>query len=298
MQHRSMVYFREVAQTGSLHEASSRLHISTSAISRQIAKLEESLGIVLFERRPRGMVLTAAGELLLQRTQRLAIGMEEALSELRALAGKSHGLIRIASYEGFALDCLTPAIEAFREQHPAVHFHVWVGTSPDICARIKNGSADIGITYSYPPPPDIAIQHIALRPIFAALRSDHPLAGRRSVTLDDLRGEQWAVPDEDRTQRLLLQAALAAKGITFNPVFSTNSMAMLRAYSFSSGTTSITGSPDLVRGNDFDIALVPIEDPILATSALHILTMEGRNLSPTMIRFVDALKALTPPVQN
>jgi hypothetical protein len=73
---------------------------------------------------------------------------------------------------------------------------------------------------------------------------------------------------------------------------------MLRAYSFSSGTTSITGSPDLVRGNDFDIALVPIEDPILATSALHILTMEGRNLSPTMIRFVDALKTLTPPRQN
>ncbi len=193
-----------------LHEASSRLHISTSAISRQIAKLEESLGIVLFERRPRGMVLTAAGELLLQRTQRLAIGMEEALSELRALAGKSHGLIRIASYEGFALDCLTPAIEAFREQHPAVHFHVWVGTSPDICARIKNGSADIGITYSYPPPPILPFSTSPCDPSLPRCAAIIP-AGRRSVTLDDLRGEQWAVPDEDRTQRLLLQAALAAK---------------------------------------------------------------------------------------
>ncbi|GAA5628853.1 hypothetical protein Brsp05_04152 [Brucella sp. NBRC 12953] len=132
----------------------------------------------------------------------------------------------------------------------------------------------------------------------AALRCDHPLAGGPSVTLDDLRGEQWAVPDEDWTQRLLLQAALAAKGIAFNPVFSTNSMAMLRAYSFSSGTTSITGSPDLVRDNDANIALVPIDDPVLATSALHILTMEGRNLSPTMIRFVDALKSLTPARQN
>jgi len=132
----------------------------------------------------------------------------------------------------------------------------------------------------------------------AALRSDHPLAGRPFVTLDDLRGEQWAVPDEDWTQRLLLQAALAAKGLAFNPVFSTNSMAMLRAYSFFSGTTSITGSPDLARGNHRNIALVPIEDPILATSALHILTMEGRNLSATMDRFIDALKALTPPVQS
>jgi DNA-binding transcriptional LysR family regulator len=298
MQHRSLVYFREVAQTHSLSEASLRLHISTSAISRQIAKLEDFLGIALFERRPRGMFLTAAGELLLQRSQRLAIGMEEALAEVRELAGKSHGLIRIASYEGFALDCLTYAIETFRLKHPAVNFHVWVGASPDICARIKNGSTDIGITYSYPPPPDIHVQHRALRPIFAVLPTNHPLATKQSVTLDDLREEEWAVPDQDRTQRLLLEAALAARGIAFNPAFSTNSMAMLRAYSFSTGTTSITGSPDLLRGKTLDIALVPIDDPILATSSLHILTMEGRDLPQTLLRFIEDLKSMVDDPQQ
>ncbi len=106
-------------------------------------------------------MLTAAGELLLQRKQQLSIGLEEALSELRALARKSHSLIRIANQAGFALGCLSYAIAAFRQQQPAVHFHVWLGTSPDICPHIKNGTADIAITYSEPPPPHIAIQLIA-----------------------------------------------------------------------------------------------------------------------------------------
>ncbi|NKX17083.1 hypothetical protein HGG75_23270 [Ochrobactrum pseudogrignonense] len=59
------------------------------------------------------------------------------------------------------MGCLSYAIAAFRQQQPAVHFHVWLGTSPDICPHIKNGTADIAITYSEPPPPHIAIQLIA-----------------------------------------------------------------------------------------------------------------------------------------
>lgn len=291
MHSRSLTYFREVARTGSLSEASEKLHLSPSAISRQIAKLEESLGVTLFERRPRGMVLTPAGELLLNRSQRLAMGMEEAFSEVRALGRKSHGLLRIASFEGFALDCLTYAIDTFRKQHEEVSFHVWVGASPQICARVKDGSADIGITYSYPTPPDIAVQRVALRPIYAVLRNDHPLAARTSITLDELRGETLAVPDQDRTQRHLLEAALAAKGVSFDPVFSTNSMAMLRGFSLTTGTTMVTGSPDMLRSHPLAAALVPIDDPILATSSLQVVTMEGRSLSPTITSFLDEISS-------
>lgn len=292
MEHRSLVYFREVAKTQSLTEAAERLRLSPSAISRQISRLEEVLGVDLFERRPRGMVLTPAGELLLHRSQRLALGMDEAFAEVRELAGRSHGLIRVASFEGFALDCLTRAIEAFREKHEAVSFHAWVGTSPDICARVKDGTADIGITYSYPTPPDINVQKVSLRPIYAVIRRDHPLAKRRVLKLEDLHGEALAVPDQDRTQRHLLEAALAAKGLTFNPVFSTNSMAMLRSFGLSTGTTMITGSPDLLRDNPYGAILIPISDPVLATSSLHVITMEGRDLPHTMTAFLEEIRAV------
>ena len=64
LQDTALRYFLEVAQVGSLTEASVRLHVATSAISRQISGLEQTLGTPLFERQPRGMVLTAAGEIL------------------------------------------------------------------------------------------------------------------------------------------------------------------------------------------------------------------------------------------
>ena len=83
MQHLALKYFQEVARTGSITEASLRLNVSGSAISRQITKLEQDLNVALFERRPRGMVLSQAGELLSQHVARLAMETERALSDVK-----------------------------------------------------------------------------------------------------------------------------------------------------------------------------------------------------------------------
>ena len=74
LQDLALRYFSEVAHSGSLTEASSRLHIAASALSRQIAALESQIGSPLFERHPRGMVLSAAGEILLQHVRRYQNG--------------------------------------------------------------------------------------------------------------------------------------------------------------------------------------------------------------------------------
>ncbi|WP_347615130.1 LysR family transcriptional regulator, partial [Comamonas thiooxydans] len=73
LQDTALRYFHEVAQCGSLSEASARLHVAASAISRQIAALEERLGTPLFERHPRGMVLNAAGEILADHARRAGL---------------------------------------------------------------------------------------------------------------------------------------------------------------------------------------------------------------------------------
>ena len=72
MQHIALRYFLEVARTGSITEASAQLNVSGSAISRQISRLETELAVELFERRPRGMVLSPAGELLVKHIRRIA----------------------------------------------------------------------------------------------------------------------------------------------------------------------------------------------------------------------------------
>jgi len=89
-------YFVEVARTGSLAAASEQLHVAVSAISRQIGKLEEDVGAPLFERLPRGMVLTEAGELLAEHARRTLLEADAVLGDISA--GKTRGgrLVRIA----------------------------------------------------------------------------------------------------------------------------------------------------------------------------------------------------------
>src|SRR5580692_1295240 len=95
-------YFLEVARSGSLSKASERLFVAVSALSRQIAKLEDEVGAPLFERRPRGMVLSEAGRLLVGYAQRSLLDAERVTEEIQGLSNGGRATIRIASSEGVA----------------------------------------------------------------------------------------------------------------------------------------------------------------------------------------------------
>lgn len=117
-------YFLAVARLGSITGAAQQLHVAASAISRQIANLEAELNCVLFERRPRGMALSPAGELLADHARRVLLNSEQIAAEIRELHGPTRGLLRIASSEGFALDVLPRAIASFRTQYPGIRFEL------------------------------------------------------------------------------------------------------------------------------------------------------------------------------
>ena len=104
LQETSLRYFLEVVRCGSISEASTRLNVAGSAISRQIANLEQALGTPLFERRPRGMVASAAGEMLAAYAFRMALEADRLVQDVDALQGLRRGLVRVATSEGFAIE--------------------------------------------------------------------------------------------------------------------------------------------------------------------------------------------------
>lgn len=290
MQHLALRYFLEVARSGSITEASARLHVSGSAISRQIARLEQELGVELFERRPRGMLLSPAGELLAQRARRIALDTERALADVRELQGPQRGLVRLAAYEGFAIDWLPRILADYRRTYPGVRFHVWVGNSADICARVGDGSADIGITYSYSAPAGVKVERIVRRPMHVLVPRDHPLATREQVTLADLASEPMALPDQQRTQRQLVDTALATQGLSMEPVFATNSMASLKAFALAAGTLMFISSLGSRGGNlPEGVVAVPVADDTMQASVLQIVTLQGRHLPAAIVEFLGFL---------
>ena len=117
LQETAMRYFLEVVRTGSIKDAALKLNVASSAVSRQIARLEAELDTLLFERRSRGMVPNAAGELLAAHARRVQQDIERVTGEIHSLRGLRTGRVRIVSVEGFAYDFIPTLIAQFRERY-------------------------------------------------------------------------------------------------------------------------------------------------------------------------------------
>ena len=109
-------YFLEVARTGSVNQAAQRLHVAASAVSRQLGKLEDSLGVVLFERQARGMTLTEAGTRLLAHASAHDAQALDLVAQLQDLSAQGAVRVRLACTEGFAAGFMPTVMAAFRQR--------------------------------------------------------------------------------------------------------------------------------------------------------------------------------------
>ena len=117
---RIMRYVDEVARTGSIRKAADHLNVTSSAVNRRIMDLEEELGTLLFERRPRGVRLTAAGEVFVSYLREQNGDVDRMKSQIEDLKGMRRGTVRIACSQALALEFLPREIGEFRKRHPFV----------------------------------------------------------------------------------------------------------------------------------------------------------------------------------
>lgn len=290
LQPTALRYFQEVMRCGSLALASQRLHVAGSAISRQIASLEEALGVPLFERQPRGMVPTAAGEILAAHVRNASLDAERAVQEIQALQGLRAGKVRLVTTEGFAYQFLPPLIVEFRQRHEHVAFDVTVDTPLAVTQRLREGEADIGLTFSRAAARDIRVEHRQAAPLLALMRPDHPLARARALTLARLAGYPLALPPAQTTLRQMIDAACNRQQLALEPVLSSNSMALLSGFVQHGGGVSVTGEISvraLVAGGT--LAVVPIRDQGMDMRDIELQTLSGRTLPQAVRHFLDFL---------
>src|ERR1700761_9247132 len=141
----SLRYFMSVVRHGSFRAASSELNVAQSAVSRQIQSLEYELGMPLFERRPRGVALTEAGQLLFGFCKNATFDADRMQSEFDALRGLQRGRVHIAAIESMVPAILPKAIDCFQKRFPSITFSIDVLTTDPIVDAVCNGDADIGI---------------------------------------------------------------------------------------------------------------------------------------------------------
>lgn len=154
----SLYYFSVVAQTGSLTSATEKLGLTVSALSRHIAKLEGDIGVPLFERHARGMVLSHAGRLLFRHAQRTLADAQAVFDEIQGDERRRARTLTIACTEGFAFDFLPVSLGAFCAQQPDVAIRLEVVPAERASQLLLSGEASIGLAFTFKPEPGVLVQ--------------------------------------------------------------------------------------------------------------------------------------------
>ena len=221
-------YFEAVAEEGSIRRASERLHISPSAVDRQILKLEDHLGTPLFERRPNGMRLTDAGQLVLNHARTTLHDFARLRGDIDDLRGIVSGEVTIATLDSLTVHFLPEAVARFAAAHPAVQIRVVALDPVEAMHSVAQGNADLGLTFSPARRRGISLLADVPSPMCAIMLPDHELAARKSVTLDECGDCRLMYQDHSASMQPFFGNEMEAFKSAHKPVAISNTLAVLK----------------------------------------------------------------------
>lgn len=274
---RFAIYFDEVARAGSIRKASERLNIAASAIDRHILRMEEKLGTALFERRPQGLRLTAAGEVLIGVVRNWRRELRNAESQLDALKGLRRGEISLAVVEGSAA-FVTRSLAAFSRVYPGIVYHLRMAMSAQITDLVLAGEVDFGICFNPPARHDIRVERALVYQLGAVVLPDHPIATQAEIALSQCVDHTLVGPTEGNALREILDRAWASSvGAPPRFVATASTISLIKSLVLNGVgigfLTPIDVAEEVASGR---LCLVPIGSPAFELSALSLITAAGR----------------------
>ncbi|SMP45744.1 LysR family transcriptional regulator [Anoxynatronum buryatiense] len=195
MEIRQLKYFAAVAEHLNFTEASRHLYVAQSAVSQQVAELENQLGVKLFWRNKRTVRLTSAGEVLLKETQFLLSRMEEAAEKTKRADSGLIGRLRIG-FLGYTERFILPSlVRRFRHKYPHIDLELEQYHHGDLIERLNNEELDIGFTFSFGVESIGSLNRICVHheTMSVVLHEDHPAAQEEIINLADLATEPFVV---------------------------------------------------------------------------------------------------------
>jgi DNA-binding transcriptional LysR family regulator len=287
---RLLTHVVEVARTGSIRKAAEQLNLTPSAMNRRIQDLETEVGTPLFERRPRGVKLTTAGEMFVRYARSQIADADRMKSQVEDLRGLRRGPVLIACSQALALDFLATRVAGFQRLHPRVTFDLKVMDHDRALAAL--GSYDVDLALIYRPSMWPTLRVIASVPqrLVAVVRADHPLAKKKSVRLSDCAEYPAALPDRSLSGRQILDEVTTRRDLRFSVMAESNSFEMLRGLVHRCNMVSFQieiGAPS----GDLGMGLVgcPIDTRDVPAAELALCQLRGRGLPIAAAAFAETL---------
>jgi len=287
---RAFVYLDAVARAGSIRKAAENLHVASTALNRKILEIEAEIGTPLFERLPRGVRLTAAGEVLLATVRRTLGDLRLAASQVEQLRGLVRGVVRIGCAESVSTDLVPGVIAQYQRAHPGVRFQVASGVTPRLVQQLLDDDVDLALVHDPQPSESLRVISAIDQPLCAMLRPDHPLAGRASLRLAECQGYPVALGDHSFGSRRLLDALIVRSRLQFDVVLEASAVQTLKEFTRQPGANSLQHQIGTLREQaSRGLVSIPLDDRSLAGSQLVLAGREGRMLPIAALSFQEAL---------
>lgn len=218
MELRELRTFEAVARYGNLTRAAQWLGLTQPAVSGQIQALEREVGLRLVERLPRGVVLTEAGQALLDYARRLMATEAEASAVMGEFRGQQAALLRLGATPTVAAYVLPDVLRRFRQAHPEVRIVAQVLSTPHVVEALRLRAVDAGLVEAEPEGGDLVVTPFLEDELILVVPAAHPWAGRASIANANLAGAALVTREPGSGTRAMLDEALGQLGLRLRPV--------------------------------------------------------------------------------
>lgn len=283
-------YIDAVAKAGSIRKAAETLAITSTALNRRILAMEVELGVDIFERFPRGVRLSAAGEILIHHIRNQIGDLERVKSQIADLSGERRGHVAIACSQALLPFFLPQQISKYRHVHPAVTFDVLVRDRAAAEQALIDLSADLALVFEPVRMSEFQVLLTIRQPVHAVMKPDHPLAGHKSVRLRDCLRFPIALPTAPYGVRHLMELAVRRTSLDLDPIVESDSFEFLRHYAREENILSFQLPIGLPANNEEDIVSVPIDVRDVPAGFLYFGQLRDRTLPVAAARFAQQMQ--------
>ncbi|MGI2030975.1 LysR family transcriptional regulator [Rhizobium panacihumi] len=299
---RALMYFDELVRTNSMRAAAENLGVAPTAVSRQIEALEDHFGTPLVERNNRGIRLTAAGELL-------AAGAGKTLRELRHvhqliddMQGLQHGKVSIYANGATVANLLAPVLAEFSLAYPKLRFEVVITSAREAVEALASSKADVVVALFAPKMPGLKVLMRSDVTYDVILSADHPAAGAKEISLEQLVEMPLALPDRSFSAGQAFEDVFAKAGLKLDPVFVTGALEMLKELVLRQAAVTLLPALSVKREIEAgQMVAVPVAGGKAVRTPMDLCVAPDRQLSfaaATLVDFIETFMRDTATRKN
>ncbi len=285
-----LAFVDAIARAGSIRKAAEGLAITSTALNRRLLALEDELGVPLFERLPRGVRLSTAGELLIHHLRTQAADFEKFKSQVADLRGERRGHVSIACSQAFLPFFLPSQIGRYRRDHPGVSFGVRVRDRAAAESALVDLSVDLALIFEPVRLSEVQMLATARQSIHAVMADTHPLAARDTVRLRDCAGFPVALPTAAYGVRHLIDLALRRSAISLHVAVEADSFDFLRHYPREEQILSFQIPIGLPETSEGGLISRPVDPRDVPEGRLYLCQLRNRTLPVAAAKFAALLE--------